>query len=150
MFVLRVVLSLKCVTFNGKELNFELWRIWASVSQRFPTRVQLLAMCRRKLPAVFTRLMSKYLQSVSKWYRPIKETSFPLPCCPMNRQCSWNKTQIEKKPIRYIWYLISDLSEENNIRISNYYWKWVGNGSAGHKVSFKRYETLLGHGSNYK
>ena len=48
--------------------------------QRFPDRVWLLAMCRGVLPAVIA---------------PFPE--YPFPCCPGNCECSWKKTQTEKK-----------------------------------------------------
>ena len=30
-----------------------------------------------------------------KWLRGIKEIASPLPCCPVNHNCSWQKTQTE-------------------------------------------------------
>ena len=56
------------------------------------------------------------------------------------------KEILEKKPIGYIWYLISHWNRETALLVLSK----MGNGSAGQKVSFKRYKTLLGNKGNYK
>ena len=55
-----------------------------------------LAMCRGDVFAVIARLMPKSLRSGWKWQRRVKDIDFPFPCCPVNRECSQKKTQIEK------------------------------------------------------
>ena len=45
-----------------------------------------------------------------KWQRGVKQIPTPFPYCPANRECSWKKTQIEKKklsrkPLSHILYL---------------------------------------------
>ena len=54
-------------------------------------------MCWGELSAVTPWLMSKFLWSRWKWQRGVKWIPSPFPCCPVNRECSWKKTQIEKK-----------------------------------------------------
>ena len=53
-------------------------------------------MCRGELPAAIAWLMSKCL-SCWKWQWGVKEMPSPFPCSPVIRECSWKKTQREKK-----------------------------------------------------
>ena len=46
--------------------------------------------------------MSKCLWSGWKWYRGLREIASLFPYCPMNRECSWKKTQLEKKTVMKI------------------------------------------------
>ena len=62
-------------------------------------------MCRGELSAVIARLTSKCLGSGLKWWKGVKEISPPFPCCPVNREYLWKKTQIEKKSTGY-WLAI--------------------------------------------
>ena len=50
-------------------------------------------MCRGELSAVIAQLMSKCVWSGWKWSRGIKEIASPFPCCPVNHECSWKKSQ---------------------------------------------------------
>ena len=50
--------------------------------------------------AVIVRLMSKRLWSGWEWYKGVKGMVFSLRCCPVNCECSWKKTQVEKKSKR--------------------------------------------------
>ena len=54
-------------------------------------------MCRGELTALITQLMSKCRWGGWKWKRGVKEIPFPYPCCPVCRECSLKKIQIEKK-----------------------------------------------------
>ena len=54
-------------------------------------------MRRGKLPAAITQLISKCPLNEWKWWRRVKEAVSFFPCCPVNREYSWNKIQIEKK-----------------------------------------------------
>ena len=45
--------------------------------------------------ALITWLMSKCSWRGWKWCRGVKEIAAPFPCCPVNRECSWKKSQIE-------------------------------------------------------
>ena len=59
-------------------------------------------MCKDELSAVIARLMSKCLWSRWKLQKGVKEISSPFPCYPVNRECSWKKTQIKKTCLVYI------------------------------------------------
>ena len=88
-------LCYKIKTYNNSKETLRL----VLVKQRFPVRFRLLPMCRGELSAVMARLMSKCLWSGWKWLRTLKEIASPFPCGPVNRKCSWKKTQIENKHI---------------------------------------------------
>ena len=87
-------------------------------NRRFPIWVKLLATCRGELSQVIARLISKYLWSVCKWYRGVKKVAYPLPCCPVNRECSWKKTHRKKISTKiflsvilfvyHLWWLCCD------------------------------------------
>ena len=64
---------------------------------KVPVLVRLLATCRGELSVVTSRLMSGCLRSAWKWWKATAEIVFPVPCCPVNCECSWKKTLIEKK-----------------------------------------------------
>ena len=66
-------------------------------NQRLPVRVRLLVICRGEPSAVIAWLISKCLWSVWKWWRGVIEITFLYPCCPVNRECLWKKTQTNKK-----------------------------------------------------
>ena len=72
-----------------QKINLSGWRL-ALGNQRFLVRVRLLAMCKGELTAIIARLMFKCLWS---WWKPV------------NRACSWKKTQIEKKKGKKTTYL---------------------------------------------
>ena len=65
--------------------------------QRFHVRFRLPAMRRGELSAAITQLMPKCLWSGRKWLKEYKEIASPFTCCPVNREYSWKKSQIEKK-----------------------------------------------------
>ena len=65
--------------------------------QRFHVLFRLPAMRRCELSAAITQLMSKCLWSGWKWQKRYKEIVSPFTCCPVNREYSWKKSQIEKK-----------------------------------------------------
>ena len=112
-------------------------------------------MCRGELSAVIAWLMSKCLWSEWKWYRGLKEIVSPFPCCPVNRECSWKKTQIEKKLCReFSKTLIVDCAA-SSLKIhgtpciaSRAYWEWnfYASRNAQIKLSLQRllcvYKTL--------
>ena len=54
-------------------------------------------MCRDELSGVVARPMSKRCWSRWKWWWGVNEMPSPFPCSPVIRECSWKKTQIEKK-----------------------------------------------------
>ena len=54
-------------------------------------------MRRGELSAAITQLMPKCLWSGRKWLKEYKEIASPFTCCPVNREYSWKKSQIEKK-----------------------------------------------------
>ena len=83
---LLISMQIAIVDINAK-CHCWYWRLVLG-SQRFPVRVQALAMCRGEFSAVIPRLMSKCLWS--GW----KCSAFP--CSPVICQCSRNKTHIEK------------------------------------------------------
>ena len=70
----------------------------------------VVAMRRSKPPTAIARPMLKCRRGNGnggdeskgkwwKWWRRLKAS--PIPCCPVNHECSWKKTQIEKKPRSY-------------------------------------------------
>ena len=65
--------------------------------QRFHVRFRQSAMRRGELSAAITQLMPKCLWSGRKWLKEYKEIASPFTCCPVNREYSWKKSQIEKK-----------------------------------------------------
>ena len=54
-------------------------------------------MSRSELSAEITRLMFKCLWNGWKWYRVVKAIASSFPCYPVNRECWWKKTQIERR-----------------------------------------------------
>ena len=55
------------------------------------------AMCRGGPTAVIARLICMCLWSGWKWQRGVKVITSPFPCCPVNCECWWKTTQIEKQ-----------------------------------------------------
>ena len=54
-------------------------------------------MCRGELSAAIARLISKCRCSGWKWERGVNEMPSPFPWSPVIHECSWKKTQKEKK-----------------------------------------------------
>ena len=65
--------------------------------QRLHVRFRLPAMRRDELSAAITQLLSKCLWSGWKRQKGYEEIVSPFICCPVNREYSWEKSQIEKK-----------------------------------------------------
>ena len=65
--------------------------------QRFHVQFWLPSIRGGELSAAITQLMSKCLLSGWKRWKGYKKIASPFTCCPMNREYSWKKTQIEKK-----------------------------------------------------
>ena len=65
--------------------------------QTFHVRFRLPAMQTCELSAAITQLMSKCLWSGWKWYKGYKKIASSFTCCPVNREYSWKKSQVEKK-----------------------------------------------------
>ena len=63
-------------------------------------------MCRGEHSAVITRLMPNCLWSEWEWLERNWRDSFPFPRCPVNRECSWDKTRIEKKKLDVLLKLL--------------------------------------------
>ena len=100
--------QLKDAQFKGAQLGGQ--RL-APGSQRFPARVRLPAMHRGESPPQQSPGQClKCPRCGWKWQRGVKQIPTPFPYCPANRECSWKKTQIEKKklsrkPLSHILYL---------------------------------------------
>ena len=65
--------------------------------QKFHVRFQLPLMCKGELSTAITQLMYRCLWSVWKWQKGNKEIASPFTCCPVNREYSWKKSQVEKQ-----------------------------------------------------
>ena len=87
--------SVTRVTTAATSANLE--RVNPKERVRFPARFRLWTMRRGELSAAITQLMSKCLWSGWNWEKGYKETASHFTCCPVSREYSWKKSQIEKK-----------------------------------------------------
>ena len=93
------------ILITKQQLPVQVQKEWIlkRVYQRFHVLFRLSAMRRGELSTTITQLMSKCLWKGWRWYKGYKEIVSPFTCCPVNREYSWMKSQIEKKRSK-LWF----------------------------------------------
>ena len=94
------------ILITKQQLPVQVQKEWIlkRVYQRFHVLFRLSAMRRGELSTTITQLMSKCLWKGWRWYKGYKEIVSPFTCCPVNREYSWMKSQIEKKKKQIMVY----------------------------------------------
>ena len=99
--VLSILLTTAATSANLERVN-------SKERVRFPARLRLWAMRRGELSEAITQLMSKCLWSGWNWEKGYKEIASHFTCCPVSREYSWKKSQIEKKK----WIMLHIMYEQ--------------------------------------